>query len=264
MLERFRGKVFIVCFSMCLVMTGCTTGQMEVREIHYYAVPNGENTNYYRLRVKADTKLGVAEYRTGWYPARSVDALFGEVSSEGGVQALEVRSQIEKQINESILSTNEAWLKAASKPDAEPATLERLQRARRRVLAYPTSVGPPFEGAFEIEYNPARGVNTRYSDEKLVFILASDPDEVVGKIANFSESDQTVLQINKLAQVMEHRFKNDIAAAESVEDINIGVDNLILKQIEKARKVAEDPGATRVMAVREIDTLLILLNSVYP
>jgi hypothetical protein len=250
----------ITLFSLC----ACTTGPMNVREVHYYAVPNGENTNYYRLRVEADTKLGVAGYRSGYFPARNVDSLFGDVSSEGGAASLAVRLQIEQQINEKILSTNQAWLEEAAKPNADANLLEGLLRARRRILAYPISDGQPYKGAFEIEYNPAKGVHTRYADEKLLFILGSDPDQVVSQIANFAESDKTVLSINQLSNVLAQRVRNDIAGQQAVEQVNRGVDGLVSKQIEKARKVADNPATLPGEAIREIDTLIILLNGVYP
>ncbi len=52
--------------TILFTLAACTTGPMTVREVHYFAVPNGENSNYYRLRAEANTKLGVGEYRSGW------------------------------------------------------------------------------------------------------------------------------------------------------------------------------------------------------
>ena len=138
-------------FLMLFLLTSCSSGLMDIRERHYFAVPSGENTNYYRLRVEAKTKLGVSGYRSGWFPADAVDYAFGDVSDKGGIEALKVRNQLKEQINKKILSTNNAWLDEAAKPDAIMVKLDGLMRARRRILAYPSGDTPPYKGAFEIE-----------------------------------------------------------------------------------------------------------------
>ncbi len=68
------------------LLVACTTGPMDVREVRYWAVSNGKETNYYRLRVTGATRLGVAGYKSGWFPARAVDRLFGDVSSDDGAR----------------------------------------------------------------------------------------------------------------------------------------------------------------------------------
>lgn len=251
-ISRPQHITFVLFLVLIVPLTAC--GTMKVREVHYFAVPNGENTNYYRLKGKATSKLGVAEYRAGWFPVRSIDYLFGDVRSNGGAAALDVQSQLEAQINDKILSTNHAWLEEAAKPEADPNKLEGLLRARRRVLAYPSSDTPPYTGAFEIEYNPAKPIHTRYADEKLLFILSSNPDEIIGKITNFSENEKTVLSINQLSQVIAQRVRNDVAAQEATEGVNKGIDSLVLNQIKAARQIAENPETNRDEAIKAIDT----------
>jgi hypothetical protein len=193
-----------------------------------------------------------------------VDYAFGNVSDEGGIEALKVRNQLKEQINQKILATNNAWLDEAAKPDAVTEELDRLMSARRRILAYPSGHTPPYKDAFEIEYNPLKGVHTRFSEDKLIFVLASDPDAVIANIASFAENQQTVLAIDRLSGVIAQRTRNEIAASEAVAEVNESLDKLLLEQIKLAEAVVVDPASTPNDTIREINTLLMLLDSVYP
>jgi hypothetical protein len=57
-------------------------------------------------------------------------------------------------------------------------------------------------------------------------MLSTDPDEVIGKIANFAETDKTVLSINQFAKITAQRVRNQIAAEEAAEEVNKRIDNL--------------------------------------
>lgn len=246
-----------------LLLMSCSTGRMVIKEQHYYAVRRGDDANYYRLKLRAKTFLGDAEYRSGWFPSHAVDSLFGDVTSGGGAKALETRRAIEKQIREKIVETDRAWLNKAADPEASDKELEKLLEARRRVLAYPIWEASPVKGTFEIEYNPARGVAMAHADEKLVFVLSSDPDEVIGKIANFAETDKTVLSINQFAKITAQRVRNQIAADEAAEEVNKRIDNLIHAQMQKALEVLDPFSFDKTeQAISEIDTLLRLLESI--
>ena len=245
------------------LMISCSTGPMKIRETHYYYATNGHDKNYYRLRVAADTQLGVAGYRSGWFPADAVDYAFGDVSSTGGTEALKTRNSIKEQINAKIISTNKAWLDAAAQPGMDIIKLKQLQESRRRILAYPISNEAPFEGAFEIEYNPAKSVNIRFADDKLIFVLASDPDTVIANIASFGESQESALSIDRLSKVIAERTRADIVAAEVVNEVRQKNDSLVLGQIDIALKVAQDDNTRISDMIDEINTLLILLEGVY-
>lgn len=240
-------------------VSGCTTGPMNIREIHYYAITNGEHTNYYRLRVAADTQLGVAGFRSGWFPARAVNRLFGDASLEGGAAELKTRSAIESLINDKMIFTYKNWLDEAGNIDATSDKLNKLLDARRRVLAYPSSEIDPYPKAFEIDYNPASGVATYHADEKLVFVLASNPDEVIGKIANFVEDDKTVLTINRLADAVGQYRVNEIATKEATLEVDKKSDALVRDLIKIAieAKTVED-------AKKYIDSLLLTLETILP
>ena len=261
--RRAANRLFKMLFIVPLVLMSCSTGRMKIEEQRYYAIRRGDNTNYYRLKVCAETFLGDSEYRSGWFSSHAVDSLFGDVTSQGGAKAMEARRAIEKQIREKIIETDRAWLNKAADPMADDKELEKLLEARRRILAYPIWEASPIIGAVEIEYNPAKGVAMAHADEKLVFVLSSDPDEVIGTIANFAESDKTVFSINQFAKITAQRLRNQIAADEAAEAVNKKVDNLIHAQMQKALQVIDPFSADKTeQAISEIDTLLLLLESV--
>ncbi len=253
-----------VLLLLALTLLGaCTTAPMKVREQHYYAITNGTTTNYYRLRVSAETRLGQSEYRSGYFPADAVDALFGEIKSENAGEAIAARLKIEEMIRQAIEQTTRAWLVEARKVDADPAKLENLLNARRRVLAYPESAGKPFKGAVEIEYNPALGVFIRHADEKLIFILSSDPDDIVGAIAQQAESNNTVYSINQLGKVIAQRTRNEIVEAEAAEAADAETAATVGKHIGNVLEtLTPDSEPNPDQMLLQIDTLLAMLELV--
>ncbi len=260
--QRLMQKLGILTV-ICLCVS-CSLGQMDVRETHYYAVPGENNTNYYRLNVTAKTILGDAEYRSGYFPANAVDNLFGDVSAEGGAKALEAKRELEKQIRDSLVQVNAEYQAKARDPETTEQELDKLLEARRRVLAYPRWNPEVLRDTIEIDYNPSKGIAIRRADEKLVFVLSSNPDEVVGKIVNFAESDKTVYSINQFSQVIAQRSRNEIAAQEATGEVNRKLDILVYEQIKKALAILGDsPTATsKELAVKEIDVMIQLLYNV--
>jgi predicted component of type VI protein secretion system len=255
--------------SAILVSTvGCSTVPMEVKETRYFMVTNGENTNYYRLHVFADTRLGVSEYRSGWFPADAVDSVFGDVSETGSTAALSDRREIEALVRAAIKETYQNWLEAAKKPNASIDKLQKLMDARRRVLAFPVIEGEPFPNSVEIEYNPSKGISLRHADEKLVFILSSNPNEVVGKIANFAQSRETTLSIQHLGNIIAQRNRNQLIEQEAKNTLDIKVGKVIVEQIDDTvlsidnaftSGLDPDPGDV-LRRVESLDTLLKTLN----
>lgn len=257
------------CVLLGLALTACTSGVMSLRETHYYAPVNESNTNYYRLRVFAETKLGVSQYRSGWFPTTSVDRLFGKVDDEGGVKSLETRAVIESLLGQKVKDTYRAWLDSASNPTMPTAVLDLLQQSMRRILAYPLIGGAePYPGALEVEYNPAKGVAIRRWDEKLVFILSSDPNDVVQKIANFSESDQTTRTINRFGQMLANRALGEVVSQEAALTVRAAADALLTAGIERttAAATAVQGGDQAKLGIvnQEIETLLTLLEAGQP
>jgi len=239
---------------------GCSTGRMAVREVHYHAVTNGEQTNFYRLRVEGKTRLGQAEYRSGYFPTDALDRLFGNVNASKAGEALGARQDIEKLVRDAVKQTTEAWLKEARDPDASTERLRALQMARRRVLAYPVGPGAPFPGAVEIEYNPAQGVFIRHADEKLVFLLSSNPDEVVQDIVEVAEHDKTALAVNRLGSVVAQRARNEVAAAEAAQSVTEDSAAIVAREIEAVLAATAGDGIALGDLELHIDTLLTMLE----
>ena len=240
-------------------LAGCSTGPMRVHELQYYRVANSTNANYFRLTIDAVTHIGVSKYRAGYFPARSVDSLFGEVSSTSGVDALRTRDELEKLINTNVFLVTSNWLFAASKPGTELGDLEKLNTARARLLTYPKPQLAP--GTVLMDYDPIRGVVERHSDEKMVFLLASDPDSVINKIANFTESDATVLTINRLSHAMSDKQQDSVDRRGAMLQVNKKYDAVAYQALQAALNMAGDSTTPADAAVKEINTLIQIIDS---
>jgi hypothetical protein len=265
-----RPLVRLFLAGVAVALLGCSSGVMTVDETHYFAPVNEDNVNYYRLRISAETHLGVSQYRSGWFPTTSVDRLFGKVDDEGGVKSLEARSAMESLLTAKIQSTYSQWLDAAANPATLSSQLDGLMAAQRRILAYPAfGATEPYPGALEVDYNPMKGIAIRRADEKLVFVLSSNPDEVVGKIANFSESDQTTRTINRLGDLMALRVRGDLAGREAAQGVRAAADTMVFLRIkatvDAAKAATSDGSAGALDAVgQELQRLLAVLDGSTP
>ncbi len=260
-LANFTKRLLLT--SSVLLVASCSLGGMSIQETHYYAVTNGNNTNYFRLQVNAQTIMGDAEYRSGWFPSRAVDNVFGDVSSENGARQLSAKSDIENIYLESVKKTTRNYLEKASDVETSAETLEKYQIARHRVRRYPIWNLGAAPNSVVIEYDPEIGIVEMHGDEKLIFILSSDPDEVVGNISNFAESDKTVLSIQNFTKVFQQRVKNDIAGKNAEAEVISGSMRLVSGQIDTAvDQIINDKVDPVESARREVEVLIHLINSV--
>jgi len=186
-------------------------GTMKVTSRKYFSITNGEDVNYYRLRIKGKSVLGDAQFKSGWYPTESVDLLFGNVSPDNKSNYKQTKEEIEAEINKKVKKAYVQYLKEASDPDAKKERLMRLLEARRRVLAAPTKY-PPFDHSYIIEYDVSKGTAIAHADEKLVYILSSNPDEVIAKITNFAESEETANTISKLSKTLSTQKTREVSS----------------------------------------------------
>jgi hypothetical protein len=245
---------------LAFVWGGCTSGPMNVSETYYYRVSNGTNANYFKLSVDAASRLGVSEYRSGYFPARSVDSLFGEVTSQGGIDALRMRDEVEKMINTNVFLMTQQWLEVARQTNASPEALQSLADARRRLLTIP--LPRPTADVVVMDYNPLAGIIEQHADEKLVFLLSSNPDEVIGKIANFSESDQTVLTIQRLSESTLKRRSDETSGRQAeLTAQRISFDAVVYRELQAGLRTATNSATTATEAIQEIDRMLNLLDS---
>jgi hypothetical protein len=250
----------IIFLCVISVLGGCSLGPLEVSERYYLAATNGRETAYFRVRVNAETFLSKSEFRQGWFPARAVDALFGDVSDEGGGKALTVREKLRAQIDDAVLKTTTQYLEAAVDPNTPADRILKLLETRNRVLLTPSPSLGPSRQAQLIEYDPKRGLTTLRSDEKLVFVLSANPDEVIGNIANFAEQERTEQTIQKFTEVLVQNSRKEVATKEATAEVEGSADKLVAGQIEIALKTLQ-AGVTRDEAMQQVGALIHLLQS---
>lgn len=254
----------ITCFFYYLVVIflfSCSSGKTRLDTVNYYSVSNGDNVNYYRIRIDNKSKLSKVKYKSGWYPTRAVDRLFGSVTSNEAIKYLEIQEIIRKQYDKRIIEVNELWLKAAGNPATSTDSLKKIMKARKRILAYPYSTDP-FEDAFEVEYNPEKGLAIHHSDEKFVIAISANPNEVMDNISAFAESDQTSLQIKNISNVIRRQNENEIKIIEAKYQANKSNDSTVLAfQIDKILRLTDQTDISTSRLLNEIGALKILINN---
>jgi hypothetical protein len=135
-----------------------------------------------------------------------------------------------------------------------------LLKARDRVRLIPKEELDALEGALTIEYDPARGLTISHSDEKLVFVLGSNPDEVLGNIAQFAENEKTAATILKLSDVLVQDKRNEVAEKSAISEINQASDTLLSNQMEIVFDQFGN-GLSRDEAIEHVRTLIDLLRA---
>jgi uncharacterized protein YdbL (DUF1318 family) len=244
---------------LCLFLLNAglqSCGIMSVKTKRYFSVTNGDTKNYYRLRIKGKSVLGDASYKNGWFPQESVDMLFGNVSDSVESEYQKTTQAIQKKVNSAVIATYKNWLDVAQQTNVSTTELDKLLEARKRILAYP--YGVPYPNTSEIEYNPAKGIAILHSDDKEVFILSSNPDDIIGKIANFSETKETVKTINQLSEII----YNQKAQEQKDKILRISRDDTLIKeQLDRILARYDTMGAVwDTRGKVEMDVLVKLLN----
>ncbi len=234
---------------------------MHVNETYYLAVPSGENTNFYRISVDADTYLGKARYRSGWFPADAVDGLSGKDVIGDGAKALKTEQAIRDQLNSAITQTTNGYLDAASKPETSEEVIQGWLNAQRRVRAIAGDGVMLPDGAIEIEYDPAASLALRHAGQKLVFVLSNDPDKVIERIQTIAAHNDTGATILRLADVIHQRAKNDVDEAKAKNDIASQVNEVIVTYLERM-SAPLDGDKDKQTLLSEVETLLVLIDNV--
>ena len=115
-------------------------------------------------------------------------------------------------------------------------------------------------GAVEIEYDPGANLALRHAGEKFVFVLSSNPDEILNPITRFAEDTKTSATVLRLADVIRAQAFNQVATTEAQNAAMKNMDNLIVQRIDVVLDMLEnDP--TRDDLVREIEALRILVEN---
>lgn len=266
----------IVALALALAshLGGCTTGPMQLSERYMVGTSNGHDRVYYRVTITGDTKIGVSEFRQGWYPAEAVDQLFGDVSAEN-TDARAVREELRQQIDQSLIEARRAYLAEAIKPDADEKKLAQLLEAVRRTRQSPLDVqarksdaSTPDKPARSVEttameYNPAEDLVTRHAGQKLVMVLSSNPDEVMNKLSELSGDADTQAMFSKFANIMARDQRKQHADDVARTAVNGAVGTATGKELESFAKLVATQKNREVLLGR-IDALLSVLRATEP
>lgn len=124
-----------------------------------------------------------------------------------------------------------------------------------------------------MEYHPNRDLIIRHSDEKLVLVLSSNPDEIITQLAQLSESSKTEETINKFVEVLAFRERqseeakiNEKIAASAKLDVretnNSDFDQVVAKRIGDLVTVLEGGESDRDKLLGQVNGLINLLQVV--
>jgi hypothetical protein len=239
---------------------------MKIRERYYLGASNGDERVYYRITIKACTDMGDAEFRQGWFPSVAVDALFGDVSEEGSAEALTVREELRRQIDQKLIKARKAYLDLAIQPDAKPEDLKKQLLAIRNVrLAARDSLQDIGEVAETIEYKPQADLVTYHAGQKLVLLLSSNPDQIITQLADLAEHTRTEQLFNKFAFVMEGKEHMENLRQLVAFEQSLQQSESVGTEIELAVEFLEDdekPVKNREKVLGRIDALISLLEAV--
>lgn len=250
-----RMLVFGILFT---VIVGCAG--MDVQETYYLAVPSGENTNFYRVRVSANATNGVSNYDAAWFSVHSVDALYSDVTSSTAAAELNVEKNIRDTLNAQIESAYQSYLEAAADPTKTNTELAPWLNVLKRLRAAPGSNTPLPGGAIEMEYNPAENLVTRRAGQKLVMVLSSDPDDVIAEISNFSQSTETSASVLRLGEVFTQQQNNQ--AYETEAEMNAVSDDFVLLAAQLEAALNDSEQADKDALIQRLISLITLAESI--
>jgi len=242
-----------------LALYGCTTGPLEVEELYYLRVTNGQDNAYFRIKVTGNTTLSDTQFRQGWFPASAVDSLFGDIS-DGNVGELITRETLRKQIDEAVIETNRQYLGMAINPDTDSESLNKYLVARNRVFFAPEASLGNLEQTTIMEYNPGADLIVRRDGQKLIFFLSADPDQIIGQISQFAEDEKTQAEIQKLTNMMVNSSRAKVIRKKAVAEVERKMDALIKTQLETTLQQLPS-GTKRDDALESLDILINLLRS---
>lgn len=257
-------RVFAAVTSL-LMLCACTlSGPMDISQIHYLAVPSGEDVNYFRIRVEGETRFSDANFHSGWYPAYDVDKLFGGVATSSGNDQAEARITelaMKEKLNKAITDAYTKYLEVARDPGSSDDRILAYLETLRRVRATAGDGIPLPPGAVEVEWNPGANLALRHAGEKLIFVLAADPNEVINAIKISERTTNTSADILQLSKVIRQQSQNEVLEIVSENESNKKLDNLIVSQIESSLTELSVSDLTEDVLLEEIDALLLLIES---
>jgi hypothetical protein len=250
-----------LALAAALALGGCSLGRMEVDEVYYLKLTNGTDSAYTRVTVKGSTFLSDSKYRSGWFPSEAVDTVLGNVGDDTTGKTRAARDEMRDQLIDAMKQAHENFLAVALKPDASEAEIRQALQSWARTRLAPIGDDPDVEGAIIVEYNPAQGLETFRSDEKLIFVLSANPDTVIRSISQIANDNETKAAIQRFTNVIVEQAKADVEAKKATADVAAKADVFLAGQVDAVAQ-AMDSKANRDAVVRQTEALISLLRGV--
>jgi len=155
-------------FIALTMLAGCTTKAVITKTERFAHYDSEGKPTYFQIVVFAEGRNGKVDYRSGWYDARAVDALFGDVSFKADLDAATAHRR-----KEAIQKTFDNYMKALEETPTETAEIESAQNAYNKALE-------SISGVVSAGESPTKAID--HASEKFVIIFANDPDEIIKTI----------------------------------------------------------------------------------
>jgi hypothetical protein len=123
-----------------------------------------------------------------------------------------------------------------------------------------------------MEYNPLQGLFVKHSDEKLVMVLSSNPDDIMSKLAQLSNDQETKTTLTKFTSVLsslQQQKAQEEKKAEIKQDAEIQAlltqaqtdDTVIAQQLTASLAAIDGSSKNRGIILAELEALISLLKS---
>ena len=261
-----------LALAVLLFSAACTDGPLEIDEQYYLRASDGNNVNYYRITVSAETRLSKAEFRQGWYPVDALDALFGDVSDEAASRELETLTTLKRQINETLIELRKLYnaelVKLDTEIEAYEKKLRRLLEAEARLRRFasrsPDSLAGDESIRFEsADYDPAAPLITRRSGQRLVFILSADPDQIIQDIQRFAEDQKTQSVVQQLTDLLAATGRRELEARRGEAAASEEGDAKVAAQIDTLlAALGGDPSPSKARVLAELEALGLVIEQI--
>lgn len=186
-----------------IATTGCqTSGEIDQLE-HFAQYGDRGAANYYRIIVDGYGHNGEVSYRSGWYDARAVDALFGNIGEKVNTKAATAKRQ-----REAVKRTYDKYMDALE-DDSQFANVATYKSKYEEAVNSITGVTDAGAG-------PLSALD--HANEKFVMIFANDPDKIIEairskmKAIDLEGTIKSVFEARAATEVAENEVKLSLLA----------------------------------------------------
>lgn len=196
--STLRRRIFAALVAS--VAAGCLgCASFNKSEIYAAYGADGEVV-YYRINLKGYGSLGKVDYRSGWFSARAVDELFGDVTSQGDLRVSVLRHR-----QRAIEAATKAYADAVDaqkndERDAAKARMDRIKSDFKPLMDDPADGSGPEDLPTTAPADVTRAEAFDYVGKKFVMVLANDPDEILKMIGDSIQKDKLVDAVSSFAR----------------------------------------------------------------